>query len=170
MPASARGRARRQALAKLGLDGAVRSLTRPKGEKFVGPAPHDDKGRALAPGDAWGHDHLWWLDRMVRTSRPLVERMTLVWHDWFATSLAGVGSQKLMLNQNKLLRRLALGSFDTMLHEVTKDPAMLLWLSGTENTKCVAERELRARADGALHARRRPRLHASATCASRRAR
>ena len=72
---------------------------------------------------------------MVRTSRPLVERMTLVWHDWFATSLAGVGSQKLMLNQNKLLRRLSLGSFDTMLREITKDPAMLLWLSGTENTK-----------------------------------
>ena len=124
-----------EALAKLGLDGAVLSLTRPKGEKFVGPAPRDDKGRGLAPGDAWGHDHLWWMDRMVRTSRPLVERMTLVWHDWFATSLAGVGSQKLMLNQNKLLRRLSLGSFDTMLREVTKDPAMLLWLSGTENTK-----------------------------------
>ena len=123
------------ALAKLGLDGAVRSLTRPDAEKFVGPTPRDDKGRGLAPGDAWGHDHLWWLDRMVRTSRPLVERMTLVWHDWFATSLAGVGSQKLMLNQNKLLRRLSLGSFDTMLREITKDPAMLLWLSGTKNTK-----------------------------------
>ena len=124
-----------RSLAKLGLDGAVRSLTRPKGEKFVGPAPRDDRGRALAPADAWGHDHLWWLDRMVRTSRPLVERMTLVWHDWFATSLAGVGSQKLMLDQNRLLRRLSLGSFDTMLRELTRDPAMLLWLSGTENTK-----------------------------------
>jgi uncharacterized protein (DUF1800 family) len=124
-----------RSLAKLGLDGAVRSLTRPKGEKFVGPTPRDDRGRALAPADAWGHDHLWWLDRMVRTSRPLVERMTLVWHDWFATSLAGVGSQKLMLDQNRLLRRLSLGSFDTMLRELTRDPAMLLWLSGTENTK-----------------------------------
>jgi uncharacterized protein (DUF1800 family) len=122
-------------LAKLGLDGAVLSLTRPKAERFVGPAPRDDRGRALAPADAWGHDHLWWLDRMVRTSRPLVERMTLVWHDWFATSLAGVGSQKLMLDQNKLLRRLSLGAFDTMLREVTKNPAMLLWLSGTQNTK-----------------------------------
>jgi uncharacterized protein (DUF1800 family) len=128
-----RGEAER--LARLGLDGAVLSLTRPGRERFVGPAPRDDRGRALAPADAWGHDHLWWLDRMVRTSRPLVERMTLVWHDWFATSLAGVGSQKLMLNQNKLLRRLSLGGFDTMLREVTKDPAMLLWLSGTENTK-----------------------------------
>jgi uncharacterized protein (DUF1800 family) len=122
-------------LAKLGLDAAVRSLTRPGAERFVGPAPRDDRGRALAPTDAWGHDHLWWLDRMVRTSRPLVERMTLVWHDWFATSLDGVGSQKLMLNQNKLMRRLSLGSFDTLLRELTRDPAMLLWLSGTENTK-----------------------------------
>ena len=123
------------ALAKLGLETAVHSLTRPGAEKLVGPKPRDDKGRALAPGDAWGHDQLWWLDRMVRTSRPLVERMTLVWHDWFATSLDGVCSQKLMLDQNKLLRRLSLGSFDSMLREITKDPAMLLWLSGTENTK-----------------------------------
>src|ERR687897_1905120 len=123
------------ALAKLGLDAAVRSLTHPGSEKLVGPKPRDSKGRRLAPGDAWGHDHLWWLDRMVRTSRPLVERMTLVWHDWFATSLAGVSSQSLMLDQNRLLRRHALGSFPALVREVTKDPAMLLWLSGTENTK-----------------------------------
>src|SRR6186997_244268 len=124
-----------QALAKLGLEGAVRSLTRPKGEKFIGPAPHDDKGRGLAPGDAWGHDHLWWLDRMVRTSRPLVERMTLIWHDWFATSNDGVGSQRLMIRQNSLLRSHGLGSFEQLLLAVTRDPAMLLWLSGTDNEK-----------------------------------
>jgi uncharacterized protein (DUF1800 family) len=128
-----RGEAER--LARLGLDGAVRSLTHPGGEKFVGPPPHDEKGRRLAPADAWGHDHLWWLDRMVRTSRPLVERMTLVWHDWFATSNAGVGSQKLMLAQNRLLRRYALGSFDHLLVAITANPAMLVWLSGTENRK-----------------------------------
>nr|MBA3348121.1 DUF1800 family protein [Actinomycetota bacterium] len=123
------------ALAKLGLDAAVRSLTRPGPEKLVGPAPRDSRGRALAPADAWGHDHLWWLDRMVRTSRPLVERMTLVWHDWLATSLDGVGSQGLMLRQNALLRRHALGSFGTLLRDITRDPAMLLWLSGTDNTR-----------------------------------
>ena len=122
-------------LAKLGLDGAVRSLTHPPGERWTGPAPHDDKGRPLAPADAYGHDHLWWLDRMVRTRRPLVERMTLVWHDWFATSNAGVGSQKLMLAQNRLLRRNALGRFDRLLIEITANPAMLLWLSGTDNRK-----------------------------------
>jgi uncharacterized protein (DUF1800 family) len=124
-----------RALAALGLDDAVRSLTHPGPERLVGKPPRDEKGRRLAPADAWGHDHLWWLDRMVRTSRPLVERMTLVWHDWFATSLAGVGSQKLMLRQNQLFRRFSLGSFRFLLHAVTADPAMLIWLSGAENTK-----------------------------------
>ena len=72
---------------------------------------------------------------MVRTSRPLVERMALVWHDWFATSNAGVGSQRLMLGQNNLFRSHGLGSFDQLLLSVTRDPAMLLWLSGTDNEK-----------------------------------
>ncbi len=146
-----RGDAR--ALAELGLDGAVRSLTHPGRERLVGKPPRDDKGRPLAPRDAWGHDHLWWLDRMVRTSRPLVERMTLVWHDWFATSNSGVGSQRLMLDQNGLFRRYALGDFRALVREVTADPAMLLWLSGADNAQGRAQRELRARADGAVHAR-----------------
>ncbi len=102
---------------------------------MAGSAPKDSKGRSLAPGDAWGHDHLWWLDRMARTSRPLVERMTLVWHDWFATSLDGVGSQKLMLRQNALFRRHSLGDFRQLLLDVTADPAMLLWLNGAENSR-----------------------------------
>jgi uncharacterized protein (DUF1800 family) len=119
----------------LGLDGAVTELLKPGKDKLTGPKPKDDKGHSIAPNDAWGHDHLWWLDRMVRTSKPLVERMTLVWHDWFATSNQGVGSQRLMLAQNDLFRRMGLGSFKDLLLAVTSDPAMLLWLSGTENTK-----------------------------------
>jgi uncharacterized protein (DUF1800 family) len=122
-------------LAKLGLDSAVHKLTHPGRERLRGPRPHDDHGRPLAPNDAWGHDQLWWLDRMVRTTRPLVERMTLVWHDWFATSREGVGPARLMLRQNRLFRTHALGPFPTLLTEVTKDPAMLLWLSGVDNEK-----------------------------------
>jgi uncharacterized protein (DUF1800 family) len=124
-----------KALAARGLKGAVLSLTRPERERLIGKPPRDEKGRPLAPIDAFGHDHLWWLDRMVRTSRPLVERMTLVWHDWFATTNAEVGSQKLMLRQNKLFRTHALGSFHDLLLGVTTDPAMLLFLSGVFSTK-----------------------------------
>jgi uncharacterized protein (DUF1800 family) len=127
-------RGQAEKLARMGLDRAVDSLTRPRSRRLVGPSPHDGEGRALAPRDAWGHDHCWWLDRMVRTQAPLVERMTLVWHDWFATSKS-VATTELMLRQNALLRRHALGSFEHLALDVTRDPAMLLWLNGVENSK-----------------------------------
>jgi uncharacterized protein (DUF1800 family) len=122
-------------LARHGLNRAVDSLVHPKSTRLKGPAPRDEDGHPLAPRDAWGHDHCWWLDRMVRTQAPLVERMTLVWHDWFATSKSGGPPQSLMLRQNALLRRHALGSFEQLAIEVTRDPAMLLWLNGTSNSK-----------------------------------
>src|SRR4051795_13464946 len=118
---------------KLGLHGAVRRLTNPGPEKLRGPKPQDDRNRPLAPYDAWGHDHVWWLDRMVRTNRPLTERMTLIWHDWFATSIDGVGSQKLMLLQNRMFRTNGMGSFHDLLLKVTTNPAMLIWLNGVDN-------------------------------------
>jgi uncharacterized protein (DUF1800 family) len=124
------------ALAAKGLAGAVDSLTHPpKVDHLVGKGPVVDGGAPLAPASAWGHDHLWWLDRMVRTSSPLVERMTLIWHDWFATSNETVGSQKLMLQQNELFRRIGLGSFAGLAMRVTINPAMLLYLNGLNSVK-----------------------------------
>src|SRR5579871_2767847 len=38
-----------EALARLGLQGAVHELTNPGLEKLIGPKPHDEKGRPLAP-------------------------------------------------------------------------------------------------------------------------
>src|ERR1700737_4258001 len=56
---------------------AVRSLTRTHGaSRGIGPQPHDAKGNPLAPYDRYGHDHLWWLDRMVRSNQPPLGRMT----------------------------------------------------------------------------------------------
>jgi uncharacterized protein (DUF1800 family) len=120
-------------LATRGLDGAVESLLHPPPFALAGPEP-SDRGLPLAPSDAFGHDHLWWLDRMVRGNQPLVERMTLLWHDWFATSTQKVASQALMLNQNQTLRNRALGSFQDLLLDLTRDPAMLIWLDGVKNT------------------------------------
>jgi uncharacterized protein (DUF1800 family) len=71
---------------------------------------------------------------MVRSDQQLVERMTLVWHSWFATSVDGA-TTALMLRQNRMMRARALGNFHDLLVEVTRDPAMLLWLSGSSNTK-----------------------------------
>ena len=123
-----------RSLARRGLRHAVYSLTRPHGKaRLNGPRPTDGDGNPIAPYDAWGHDVLWWLDRMVRSSQPGLERMALVWHDWFATG--DVGSQRFSVNQAKLFRLRGLGSFERLLLDVTTDPAMLIWLSGIYNSK-----------------------------------
>lgn len=122
-------------LQALGLDGAVASLTRPSGAaRLIGRAPHGADGRPLDPTGVWGDDHCWWLDRMVRSDQPLQERMTLIWHSWFATSIDGA-TQPLMIRQNAMMRSRWLGSFHDLFVEVTRDPAMLLWLNGAQNNR-----------------------------------
>jgi Protein of unknown function (DUF1800) len=125
-----------EALVPLGLVGAVQSLSRPsRGALLSGPAPVDQNGEPIAPADSWGHDHLWWLDRMVRSNQPLVERMALVFHDWFATSEANVSKAQQMIDQSNLFRAACFGSFLDLFRAVTIDPAMLQWLNGIENVK-----------------------------------
>lgn len=77
----------------------------------------------------------WWLAEMRTTSSPLTERMTLFWHNHFATALDKVKPPVLMYEQNAMLRRHALGRFDTLLHAIAKDPAMLIYLDGTVSRK-----------------------------------
>lgn len=77
----------------------------------------------------------WWLCRMVRTRRPLLEKMVLFWHGHFATSNAKVGNGSYMQGQNDLFRRYAMGSFRDLLLAVSRDPAMLVYLDGNQNRK-----------------------------------
>jgi uncharacterized protein (DUF1800 family) len=114
----------------------VHGLTRPSGPAtLTGPEPTDEAGNPLAPADTWGEDHCWWLDRMVRSDQQLVERMTFIWHDWFANSNEKVNSQQQMLDQNNLMRAMALGSFHDLFAAVTANPAMLVFLDGIYNEK-----------------------------------
>jgi uncharacterized protein (DUF1800 family) len=77
----------------------------------------------------------WWLYRMIHTADPLIEQATLFWHNHFATSGAKVADPKLMLAQHDLLRTHALGSFEAMVHGISRDPAMLIWLDSTTNRR-----------------------------------
>ena len=77
----------------------------------------------------------WWLYRMTYSANPLVEKMSLLWHNHFATSNAKVQSVKQMLAQNDLIRRHAVGSFRKLLHGMARDVAMLVWLDGNANRK-----------------------------------
>lgn len=77
----------------------------------------------------------WWLTEMLTTPAPVGEVMTLFWHGHFTSSLKTVRRPLLMLRQNQLLRRHALGDFRTLLREVLRDPAMLRYLDGVSNTR-----------------------------------
>jgi uncharacterized protein (DUF1800 family) len=77
----------------------------------------------------------WWLDRMYYSSQPLREKMALFWHNHFATSIIKVQSVGLMLRQNELIRKHALGKFAPFLLDMSRDPAMLVWLDSNSNVK-----------------------------------
>ncbi len=77
----------------------------------------------------------WWLNRMLYTQRPLQEKMTLFWHNHFATANIKVANSVLMLQQIQLFRDNGLGDFETLLQKVTRDPAMLIWLDNRLNRK-----------------------------------
>src|SRR6516225_1832345 len=70
----------------------------------------------------------WWLYRMLYTPHPLREKLTLFWHNHFATSNKKVANAGFMLRQYELMRRHALGSFRALLQEMSKNPAMMVWL------------------------------------------
>jgi uncharacterized protein (DUF1800 family) len=76
-----------------------------------------------------------WLYRMLHSPFPLREHMTLFWHNHFATSIAKVRQPGLMQRQNNLIRKHTLGKFGPFLLEMSRDPAMLLWLDSNSNVK-----------------------------------
>jgi uncharacterized protein (DUF1800 family) len=77
----------------------------------------------------------WWLYRILWDADPLQEKLTLFWHGHFATSNRKVQSIALMLQQNELLRKHALGDFAALVTDMVTDPAMLIWLDGAGSKK-----------------------------------
>jgi uncharacterized protein (DUF1800 family) len=76
----------------------------------------------------------WWLRRMVAVQQPIHEKLTLLWHNHFATSGEKVQYAAYMAAQNQKLRRLSLGDFRTLAYAMLTDAAMLRWLDGQSNT------------------------------------
>lgn len=77
----------------------------------------------------------WWVYRMLFGPDPLTERLTLIWHNHFATSNLKVDDLALMWRQNETLRSLCRAPFGRLLHAMLRDPALLVWLDAPENTK-----------------------------------
>src|SRR6185369_6282552 len=77
----------------------------------------------------------WWYEELIATPQPFTERMVMFWHNHFTSSLQKVRYAPAMLRQNELFRREAAGNFARLLHEVARDPAMLIYLDGATNRR-----------------------------------
>jgi uncharacterized protein (DUF1800 family) len=106
--------AERQTERKSGADGKTLEIVRPVQEQ----------GRELRN---------WWVEEMLVTNQPFTERMVLFWHNHFTSSFLKVRYAPALFRQNALFRREALGNFATLLREVARDPAMLIYLDGMRN-------------------------------------
>ena len=92
----------------------------------------------------------WWFTRMVHTRRQFEEKMTLFWHNHFATAASKV-PEIFMFMQNQTLRVRALDRFDSLLSAIAKDPSHAYLARRHHQRARQTERELGSRASGALH-------------------
>ncbi len=76
-----------------------------------------------------------WLFLMNFTSFPLTEKLSLFWHDHFATGVNKVRYSNIMGDQINVFRRFGMRNFRTLLIEISKDSAMLLWLDNYLNRR-----------------------------------
>ncbi len=77
----------------------------------------------------------WFITGLVNTPSPLTEKMVLFWHNHFTSSLEKTNAADLLLIQDLLLRRLGTGTFGALLHAISRDPAMVLYLDNNTNVK-----------------------------------
>ena len=107
----------------------------------ISGSPGTKDGKALDPTADDTDLVLGWVDRMVRSTNPFVERMGFFWHRHFANSRESVSPPQLLVKQNALFRKYSdlaatpTASFKDLAYEVTVDPSMLRFLTGEYNVK-----------------------------------
>jgi Protein of unknown function (DUF1800) len=103
------------------------------------PADFEATSSALATAPGISHDpgrlKAWWVYRMLFGPDPLGERLTLFWHNHFATSNEKVGDLAAMRRQNESFREFARAPFARLLDAAVRDPALLVWLDAPVNRK-----------------------------------
>ncbi|MCF0042521.1 DUF1800 domain-containing protein [Dyadobacter fanqingshengii] len=79
----------------------------------------------------------WWVGLMTeQLGRPSVlEKLTAFWQNHFVVTYGAVQDYRFMDRYLRLLRSNALGNFRNLVIEVAKDPGMLVFQNGNENTK-----------------------------------
>ena len=117
-----------------GYENVVEDLLNPSGDRGLIPEDvirryHVDQSE-LRQLDGAGAN---WLYRMISTNAPLEEKVALFWHSLFATGYSKLNQARSLLNQIDMFRRVGFNSFKDILVELSKDPAMIIWLDNNDN-------------------------------------
>ncbi len=76
---------------------------------------------------------VWWVTRMIATTNPAQEKLTLLLHGHFPTAISKVHFAQFMYRQNQLFRTQGWGDFTQLTQAVAVDPAMLIWLDASSD-------------------------------------
>ena len=122
-------------LAETGYENVVEQLLHPERQPDLDK--HEFYRYFPQAENSWTYLHVQmdWLYSMRNGKRPLQEKMTLFWHQVFATASSKVERSYAMAAQVRLFQRAGLGNYKQLLVELAKDPAMIFWLDNQDNNK-----------------------------------
>ena len=116
-----------------GYEQTVETLLAPEGSNSTNDALirryHPDHSATHDVGGAGSY----WLYRLISTNEPLKEKIALFWHNIFATGYAKVTNGKPLSDQLRMFRDHGMGSLDNLLLQLSRDPAMIIWLDNIDN-------------------------------------
>lgn len=147
-----------------GMEAAVEELLNPTSPLPAPPlknynnsnTPATDPDLGVPAGSTWVDTHTqdgtvqanrrtslrsWWMGGMLNQDRSIREKLTLFWHNHFATQTANLDA-RYAYRHHRLLREKALGNFRDLVRSVTVDPAMLVFLNGHVNIKTAPDENL----------------------------
>ncbi len=124
-----------QRAVKLGAQATIDQLLDPPAEgSELSTSREANEAHAARSGDAQGFQ-AWWLRRLIESGNPLVEKLTLFWHNRFAIGAAATGDLPLFHSHLQTLRGNTLGDFRSLLGALLRDPAMFIALGGSQNRR-----------------------------------
>lgn len=104
--------------------------TVPFGETFIN-APYDD----TIEGDRTVTLKTWMVEELTKESTSMHSTMWLFWHNHLVTELWGIFNGRMSYNYLNTLHARSFGNFKEMVREISKSPAMLIYLNTIANNK-----------------------------------
>ena len=132
----------------------AQSQPSPPVKNYNNPVDPADADNTVLPGQTWVNTNTndggvnsqrvasfknWWMGQIVSQERNILEKMTLFWHNHFATETTDISRAIWAYQNNTVLRRNALGNFKQFVKEITTDTGMLRYQNGYLNTNTAPD-------------------------------